>query len=79
MKDGKTAEAGIVGREGFTGTRRCWPEQELAAGSGTNHRGWVSGNGSKFAKHFGICSTPPVDVESLCSSSGYAGCTNRRV
>ena len=45
----------------------------------TNHGGWVSGRGRRFAKHFGIHSTPAIDVEPLCSCSGNAGCTNGRV
>jgi hypothetical protein len=77
MKDGKTAEAGIVGNEGFTGTPaavglRRSPLRAVVqiTGDGISGRGW------SFAKHFGIRSTPSVDVEPLCSNSGYAGCTN---
>ena len=79
MKDGKTAEAGIVGNEGFTGTPAAVGLSRSASSGGTNHRGWVSGGGRSFAKNFEIYSAPSVDVESLCSSSGNAGCTNRRV
>jgi hypothetical protein len=80
MKDGKTAEAGIVGNEGFTGnTGSGWPDHEPASSGGTNHGGWVSHRGRSFAKCFGIRSTPAIDVEPLCRNSGYAGCTNRRV
>jgi len=80
MKDGRTAEAGIVGNEGFTGTLAAvWPAQEPASSGGTNHGRWVPGRGRSFAKHFGIRSTPSIDVEPLCRNSGYAGCTNSRV
>ena len=78
MKDGKTAEAGIVGNEGFTGTPAAvglsrGPLEAVVQITG------VSGKGRSFAKYFGIRSIPSIDVEPLCSSSGYAGCTNSRV
>src|SRR4249920_2841477 len=38
MKDGRTAEAGVVGNEGFTGISvAVGPEQEPASSGGTNH------------------------------------------
>ena len=80
MKDGKTAEAGIVGNEGFTGTLAAIglsrsPLQAVVQITGDGFRV----RGRSFAKYFGIRSTPSIDVEPLCRNSGYAGCTNSRV
>ena len=71
MKDGKMRF--------HRNTGVCWPEQEPASSGGANRRGWISGRGRSFAKHFGIHSTLAIDVEPLCSSAGNAGCTKRRV
>ena len=80
MKDGKTAEAGIVGNEGFTGTLAAVglnrsPLQAVVqiAGDGVSDRGGSS------AKHFEIRSPPSIAVEPLCRNSGNAGCTDCRV
>src|ERR1700687_6428614 len=66
MKDGKTAEAGIVGNEGFTGTLAAVglsrsPLQAVVQITGDGFRG-----GWSFAKHPGIRSTPSNDFEPLC-------------
>jgi len=75
MKDGKTAEAGIVGNEGFTGTLaavglRRSTLQAVVQMTGDGFRG------RSFAEHLGIRSKPAIEVEPLCRSAGYAGCTN---
>jgi len=79
MKDGKLQRPASLAMRAYRNTGGSWPEQEPASSGGTNHGKWVSGNGSSFAKHFGIRSTPAMDVEPLCRNSGYAGCTNSRV
>ncbi len=80
MKNGKTAEAGIVGNEGFTGTPAAVglsrsPLQAVVQITGDGFRVEVAALQDTLAIH----STPAIDVESLCSSSGNAGCTNGRV
>jgi hypothetical protein len=79
MKDGRTAEAGIVGNEVYRNTGSGGSEQEPASSGGADLGGWISGRDRSFAKHFEIHSTPSIIVEPLCSSSGNAGCPNCRV
>lgn len=80
MKNGETAEAGIVGFEGFTGTLAAvginWsPLKAVVQITGDGFRVKVQ----DFAKHFGIRSRPSPDLEPLCRNSGYAGSTDRSV
>ena len=80
MKDGRTAEAGIVGNNGFTGTPRgCWLEQEPRFKRWYKSRGTGFELGRSFGKHIGIHSAPSIDVEPLRGNSEYAGRTNSRV
>ena len=80
MKDGRTAEAGVVGTEGFTGTPAAVglsrsPLQAVVQIAGDGFRVEVG------ALQMTLESTPrpSVDVEPLCRTSGNAGCTNSRV
>jgi len=66
MKDGRTAEAGVVGNEGFTGTPAAVglsrsPLQAVVQITGD----WVSGRDRSLAKHFGIHSAPST-LNPLC-------------
>ncbi len=77
MKDGKTAEAGIVGNEGFTGTLAAVGlSQEPASYGGANRGRWFSGRGRSFTEHVGIRATSAIDVEPVCRNWRYAGCAN---
>jgi CRP-like cAMP-binding protein len=80
MKDGKTAEAGVVGNESFTGT------PAVVGLSRGPLRAVVQITGDGFRVKVGALqdtleSTPPLahDVEPLCRNPGYAGCSDSRV
>jgi hypothetical protein len=77
MKDGKTAEAGVVGSEGFTGIAAAVglsrsPLQAVVQITGDG----VSRRGRSSAKSVGIRSESSIAVESLCGPSGHAGRPN---
>ncbi len=80
MKNGKTAEAGIVGNEGFTGTLAAVgltrsPLQAVMQITGDGFRIEVGA-----LQHILESSpSPSIDVEPLCRNSGHADCTNGRV
>ena len=80
MKDGRTAEAGIVGNEGFTGT----PASVGLARSPLQAVVQITGDGFRVevaALQNALESAPrlKMDVEPLCSRAGNAGCTNSGV
>jgi hypothetical protein len=80
MKDGRTAEAGIVGNEGFTGT----PAAVGLSRSSLQAVVQITGDGFRVevvALQNALESTPHLQLmlSPLCSSSGNAGCTNGRV
>jgi hypothetical protein len=74
MEDGRTAEAGVLGNEGFTGISAALglsraPLQTVMQITG----GWVSDRVRSFADNFGIQSTPSIAVDSFCRGPGNAG------
>jgi hypothetical protein len=79
MKDGKTAEAGVTGNEGFTGTGGGWPGEKHASSGGANHRRRVSDKSWGLAKRCGIRAPTALEVGPLCCNSEHAGCADRLV
>ena len=78
MKDGKTAEAGVVGNEGFTGIPvAVGTKPKSVASYRTNQRRRLSRRGRDFPENPGICSPPPIALEPLCRPSRYASRPNR--
>lgn len=78
MKDGKTAEAGVVGNEGFTGIPAAVglsrsPLQAVVQISGDGFRVAVE----TFQKILESAPAPPIALEPLCRPSRYASRPNR--